>query len=72
MSYAQPSLTHDREHESTHADDHDHDDPHPALTPLVIDVIPDQTRAELEASIDEPLTVERGPARWDNESGGDA
>lgn len=61
MSYAQPSPTHDRDHEHTHTDnhDHDHDDRHPALTPLVIDVIPDQTRAELEAVIDEPLAVER-------------
>ncbi|EMA56461.1 hypothetical protein [Halococcus thailandensis] len=60
MSYAQTSPTddRDREHEYRH-DNHDHDDRHPALTPLVIDVIPDQTRAELEAVIDEPLAVER-------------
>ena len=51
MSYAQPNPTYDREHE--------HDDRHPALTPLVIDLIPDQTRAELEAVIDEPLAVQR-------------
>lgn len=62
MSYAHPNPTDDREHEHRHAhtDDHDdHDERHPALTPLVIDVIADQTRAELEASIDEPLTGER-------------
>jgi hypothetical protein len=41
----------------------DHDERHPALTPLVIDVIPDQTRAELEAVIDESLAVERDPVR---------
>lgn len=56
MSRAHPRTIHDhddREHE------HRHDDRHPALTPLVIDGIPDQTRAELKAVIDEPLTVER-------------
>ena len=63
MSHARRT---DRDHE------HDHDDRHPMLTPLVIDVIPEQTRAELEASIDEPLTVERGPAEWASDSGGDA
>jgi hypothetical protein len=71
MSYAYPSTT--REKDRSHTDSHD-DERHPALTPLVIDVIPDQTRAELEESIDEPLTVERGPASWESasESGGDA
>ena len=66
MSYAHLNPTDDREH--------DHDERHPALTPLVIDVIPDQTRAELEESISEPLTVERGLASWESasESGGDA
>ena len=55
MSHAHPNSTydHDREHE------YRHDNHHPALTPLVIDLIPDQTRAELEAVIDEPLSVER-------------
>jgi hypothetical protein len=56
MTYARRRA--DREHEY---------DRHPALTPLVIDLIPDQTRAELEASIDEPLTVERGPTGWESE-----
>lgn len=37
-------------------------DHHPGLTPLVIDLIPDQTRAELEASIGSPLSVERWPS----------
>jgi hypothetical protein len=44
------SQTHLREHDADH---------HPGLTPLVIDVIPDQTQAELEESIDAPLVVER-------------
>jgi hypothetical protein len=35
------------------------DDRDSVLAPLVIDVIPEQTRAELEASIDAPLVVER-------------
>ena len=69
MSYAYPSTT----REQDRSDDHDrgYDERHPALTPLVIDVIPDQTRAELEESIDEPLTVERGTG-WESvsESGG--
>ena len=69
MSYARHSTT--REQDNRHTDDHENDR-HPALTPLVIDVIPDQTRAELEASLDEPLAVERGPAGFDAESGGDA
>lgn len=41
---------------------------HPGLTPLVIDLIPDQTRAEIEATIDAPLTVERGPSAWESEN----
>ena len=53
MSHAHPNSTYDREHK------YRHDDRHPALTPLVIDLIPDQTRAELEAVIDESLAVER-------------
>ena len=53
MSYAHSTPTDDREHE------YRHENHHPALTPLVIDLIPDQTRAELEAVIDEPLSVER-------------
>ena len=59
MSHAHPGPVYDRDHEY---------DRHPALMPLVIDVIPDQTRAELEASIDESLAVERGPAGWDSEN----
>ncbi|WP_435078579.1 hypothetical protein [Halococcus sp. AFM35] len=55
MSHAHPNSTYDREHEHEYR----HDDRHPALTPLVIDLIPDQTRAELEAVIDESLAVER-------------
>lgn len=39
---------------------------HPGLTPLVIDLIPEQTRAEIEATIDAPLTVERGPSAWES------
>lgn len=40
--------------------DREHDaDRHPGLTPLVIDLIGDQTQAELEESIDAPLVVER-------------
>lgn len=42
---------------------------HPGLTPLVIDLIPAQTRAEIEASIDAPLTVERGQSAWESEDG---
>lgn len=42
---------------------------HPGLTPLVIDLIPDQTRAEIEATIDAPLTIERGPSGWESENG---
>jgi hypothetical protein len=61
MSYAHPNPTYDHEHARTD----DHDERHPALTPLVIDVIPDQTRTELEAVIDEPLAIER-EAVWDN------
>jgi hypothetical protein len=41
---------------------------HPGLTPLVIDLIPDQTRSEIEATIDAPLTVERGPSAWESEN----
>ena len=62
MSHARRA---DREYEHT-------DDRHPMLTPLVIDLIPEQTRAEIEASIDEPLTIERGPAEWTSDSRGDA
>ena len=60
MSRTRPRPIHDH-------DDHEyrHDERHPALTPLVIDLIPDQTRTELEAVIDEPLAIERG-AVWDN------
>lgn len=60
MSRAHPRTIHDH-------DDHEyrHDNHHPALTPLVIDLIPDQTRTELEAVIDEPLAIER-EAVWDN------
>jgi hypothetical protein len=47
--------------------DVDHDDRDSVLAPLVIDVIPDQTRAELEASIDAPLAVEREAVREDYE-----
>jgi hypothetical protein len=43
-------------------------DRHPALTSLVIDLIPDQTRAEIEASIDEPLSVEREAVWRDREN----
>lgn len=32
---------------------------HPALISLVIDLIPDETRAEIETAIDAPLVVER-------------
>lgn len=45
--------------------EYDHDSP---LTPLVIDLLPDQTQAELEAVIDEPLAVER-EAVWDTREG---
>jgi hypothetical protein len=41
---------------------------HPGLSPLVIDLIPDQTRAEIEATIDAPLTIERGPSAWESEN----
>jgi hypothetical protein len=61
MSHAHPNSTYDRDREHKYR----HDDRHPALTPLVIDLIPDQTRAELEAVIDEPLAIER-EAVWDN------
>jgi hypothetical protein len=48
--------------------DREHDaDRHPGLTPLVIDVIGDQTRAELEESIDAPLVVERFERHRDSE-----
>jgi hypothetical protein len=62
MSHVHPLSRDDRgrEHEHEHEHGHAHADRHPALTPLVIDVISDQTRAELEASIDAPLTIERG------------
>jgi hypothetical protein len=43
------------------------DDRDSVLAPLVIDVIPEQTRAELEASIDAPLAVEREAVREDYE-----
>lgn len=43
-------------------------DRHPGLTPLVIDLIPDRTRAEIEATIDSPLSVERWPSGWENRS----
>lgn len=59
MSYAHPNPTYDHDREHEHAHTGNHDDRHPALTPLVIDVIPDQTRAELEAVIDESLAVEQ-------------
>jgi hypothetical protein len=59
MSHAHPRA--DREY------DHDHANQHPALTPLVIDVIPDQTQAELEESIDAPLVVERFERDRDSE-----
>ena len=42
------------------------------LTPRVIELIPERKRAEIEAAIDAPLTVERRPAGWDSESGGEA
>lgn len=42
-------------------------DRHPGLTPLVIDLIPDQTRAEIEATIDAPLSVERWPSETGTE-----
>jgi hypothetical protein len=46
-------------------EDVDHDDRDSVLAPLVIDVIPEQTRAEIEASIDAPLVVER-EATWED------
>ena len=55
MSHAHLNPTYDRDREYEYR----HDDRRPALTPLVIDLIPDQTRAELEAVIDKPLAVER-------------
>jgi hypothetical protein len=58
MSHVHPLSRDDRGREHEH--DHAHADRHPALTPLIIDIIPDQTRAELEESINAPLTVERG------------
>jgi hypothetical protein len=45
----------EREHDREDVDD----DRDSVLAPLVIDVIPEQTRAEIEASIDAPLVVER-------------
>jgi hypothetical protein len=54
----------DREYDGGDADDDDRDS---VLAPLVIDVIPEQTRAELEASIDAPLAVEREAVREDHE-----
>jgi hypothetical protein len=45
------------------------DDRDSVLAPLVIDVIPEQTRAEIEASIDAPLAVEREAVREDHERG---
>lgn len=42
---------------------------HPGLTPLVVDLIPDQTRAELEATIDAPLAIERGPSERESGTG---
>jgi hypothetical protein len=49
------------------AREYEHDERHPALTPLVIDLIPDQTHAELEESIDAPLVVERSERDRDSE-----
>jgi hypothetical protein len=55
----------EREHDREDGDD----DRDSVLAPLVIDVIPEQTRAEIEASIDEPLAVEREAAWEDHERG---
>ena len=73
MSHAR-RADRDHEHDHVRTDDYDgrddHADRHPALTPLVIDLIPEQTRAELEASIDEPLSVEREAVWEDRENEG--
>lgn len=53
----------EREHDREDVDD----DRDSVLAPLVIDVIPEQTRAEIEASIDEPLVVERETVWEDHE-----
>jgi hypothetical protein len=53
----------EREHDREDVDD----DRDSVLAPLVIDVIPEQTRAEIEASIDAPLAVEREAAWEDHE-----
>jgi hypothetical protein len=48
-------------------EDVDDDDRDSVLAPLVIDVIPEQTRAEIEASINAPLAVEREEVWEDHE-----